>query len=82
MSSGQGTSARLLKSSPNGAKQQGPMKATIPMSSLLKQSNVKKSDSPTSPDYWKSRMSPESCLRSPGSTIYKGTSFNLNITLP
>ncbi|KAJ8966961.1 hypothetical protein NQ314_003183 [Rhamnusium bicolor] len=71
----QSTPARVPKSSPNLVKQ-GPMKATIPMSSVLKQtSNLKSGHSPAvSPTYyWKNRTSPDhsSGQRSPGSSAYK-----------
>ncbi|KAF2882605.1 hypothetical protein ILUMI_23573 [Ignelater luminosus] len=75
---GQSTPARVRKSSPNAIKQ-GPMKATIPISSVLKNSNSLKNTSPTlSPtsSCWKTRISPDhpSGQRSPGSTVYKGDS--------
>lgn len=73
---GQGTPARGLKSSPSSMKQ-GPMKATIPMASLLKQSS--NFVSPNSPNLsptscWKTRVSPDHSLgqRSPGSSVSKG----------
>lgn len=73
---GQGTPARGLKSSPSSMKQ-GPMKATLPMSSLLKQSS--NFVCPNSPNLsptsgWKSRVSPDHSLgqRSPGSGVSKG----------
>ncbi|KAJ8985035.1 hypothetical protein NQ317_016946 [Molorchus minor] len=77
----QSTPARIQKSSPNLAKQ-GPMKATIPMSSVLKQSsNLKSGNNSNSPAvsptyYWKSRTSPDhsSGQRSPGSSAYKSKS--------
>ncbi|XP_018565556.1 protein FAM117B isoform X2 [Anoplophora glabripennis] len=74
----QGTPARIPKSSPSSGKQ-GPMKATIPMSSVLKQSSTLISgNSPAvSPTYyWKNRTSPDhsSGQRSPGSSAYKGKS--------
>ncbi|XP_049809834.1 protein FAM117B-like isoform X1 [Schistocerca nitens] len=83
--SGQG-SQRVPKSSPCSSSKQGPMRATLPMSSLLRQgSNVRKSksNSPTlSPtSAWKMRISPEASLsgqRSPGSLSYKGKSKTLN----
>lgn len=83
--SGQGTQ-RVRKSSPCSSSKQGPMRATLPMSSLLRQgSNLRKSKSnsptlsPTSP--WRTRISPEASLsgqRSPGSLSYKGKSKTLN----
>ncbi|CAG9815646.1 unnamed protein product [Phaedon cochleariae] len=78
--SGQGTPCRMQKSSPNLQKQ-GPLKATIPMSSVMKQNtNLKSSSSATvSPTYLcKNRISPEqsSGQRSPGSSC-KGTSKTL-----
>ncbi|KAG8227933.1 hypothetical protein J437_LFUL008745, partial [Ladona fulva] len=82
--SGQG-SQRVRKSSPCSSKQ-GPLRATLPMSSLMRQgSNLRKSksNSPTlSPtSSWKTRISPESVLsgqRSPGSLSYRGKSKTLN----
>lgn len=76
--SGQGTQ-RVRKSSPCPAKQ-GPMRATLPMSSLMRQgSNIRKSksNSPTisPPSAWKTRTSPDATLsgqRSPGSLSYRG----------
>ncbi|XP_063232697.1 protein FAM117B-like isoform X2 [Bacillus rossius redtenbacheri] len=75
---------RVRKSSPSSSKQ-GPMRATLPMSSLLRQSsNLKKSksNSPTlSPtSSWKTRISPDTPStgqRSPGSLSYKGKSRTL-----
>ncbi|KAK7870559.1 hypothetical protein R5R35_009072 [Gryllus longicercus] len=83
--SGQG-SQRVRKSSPCSSSKQGPMRATLPMSSLLRQSSnlrKSKSNSPTlSPtSAWKTRFSPEASLsgqRSPGSVSYKGKSKTLN----
>lgn len=69
-----GTPAKVRKSSPNSTKQ-GPMKATIPISSVFKNPNSLRHISPTlSPTSWKSRISPDhpSGQRSPGSTLYKG----------
>ncbi|XP_068082031.1 protein FAM117B isoform X2 [Anabrus simplex] len=82
--SGQG-SQRVRKSSPCSSKQ-GPMRATLPMSSLFRQGSSlrkSKSNSPTlSPtSAWKTRISPEASLsgqRSPGSVNYKGKSKTLN----
>lgn len=72
--SGPNSSARLPKSSPNLVKQ-GPLKATIPISSVMKpNSNFKSSGNNVSPTYlWKNR-SPDhiSGQRSPGSAGYKG----------
>jgi hypothetical protein len=78
--SGQG-SQRFRKSSPCSSSKQGPMRATLPMSSLLRQgSNLRKSksNSPTlSPtSAWKTVISPDASMsgqRSPGSLSYKGT---------
>lgn len=75
---GQTTSTRVLKSSPSSMKP-GPMKATIPMASVLKQSNnFKNANSPTlSPtSCCKTRISPDHCSgqRSPGSAVYKAKS--------
>ncbi|XP_066158647.1 protein FAM117B-like isoform X4 [Euwallacea fornicatus] len=75
-----GTPCRVPKTPPNSGK--GPLKATIPISSVMKQSgNVKEAVSPTlgppiSPFSWKSRTSPDhaSGQRSPGSSTYKGKS--------
>lgn len=71
----QSTPSKMTKTSPNSGK--GPLKATIPISSVLKQnSNLKSSNSTTvSPTfYWKNRTSPDhtSGQRSPGSSTYKG----------
>ncbi|XP_066253188.1 protein FAM117B-like isoform X1 [Euwallacea similis] len=74
------TPCRVPKTPPNSGK--GPLKATIPISSVMKQSgNVKEAVSPTpgppiSPFSWKSRTSPDhaSGQRSPGSSTYKGKS--------
>lgn len=72
---GQVTPSKMPKSSPNSNKQ-GPMKATIPMSSVLKQgSSLRSSSATVSPTYcFKNRTSPEhsSSPRSPGSSILKG----------
>ncbi|XP_046389548.1 protein FAM117B-like [Ischnura elegans] len=76
---------RVRKSSPCSSKQ-GPLRATLPMSSLMRQgSNLRKSksNSPTlSPtSSWKTRISPDSVLsgqRSPGSLSYRGKSKTLN----
>ncbi|XP_069683413.1 protein FAM117B-like [Periplaneta americana] len=83
--SGQG-SQRVRKSSPCSSSKQGPMRATLPMSSLLRQgSNLRKSksNSPTlSPtSAWKTVISPDASLsgqRSPGSLSYKAKSKTLN----
>ncbi|KDR22423.1 hypothetical protein L798_01417, partial [Zootermopsis nevadensis] len=83
--SGQGTQ-RVRKSSPSSSSKQGPMRATLPMSSLLRQgSNLRKSksNSPTlSPtSAWKTVISPDGSLsgqRSPGSLSYKAKSKTLN----
>ncbi|KAF5272172.1 hypothetical protein FQA39_LY01254 [Lamprigera yunnana] len=76
-SHGQTSSARVRKLSPNTIKQ-GPMKATIPISSVLKNPNNLRNNSPTkSPtSSWKTRISPDhpSGQRSPGSTVYKAKS--------
>lgn len=72
---GQISTSKMPKSSPNSVKQ-GPMKATIPMSSVLKQGSTLRSSSATvSPTYcFKSRTSPDHSygLRSPGSSALKG----------
>ncbi|XP_076251411.1 protein FAM117B-like isoform X2 [Rhynchophorus ferrugineus] len=76
------TPCRVAKTPPNSCKQ-GPMKATIPMSGVVKPtSTVKSARSPTmvtciSPSLsWRNRTSPEqaSGQRSPGSSSYKGKS--------
>lgn len=72
----------MRKSSPSS--KQGPMKATLPMSSLTRQnSNLMKSSSPTlSPtSAWKTRTSPDPSLsgvRSPGALNYRGKCKTLN----
>ncbi|XP_018320298.1 glucocorticoid-induced transcript 1 protein isoform X2 [Agrilus planipennis] len=75
----QGTPARVRKSSPSS--KQGPLKATVPMSSLLKNSNNLRRNSPNlSPTCsWKNRFSPDrsSGQRSPGSASYRGKSESL-----
>ncbi|GJQ71642.1 hypothetical protein Trydic_g11340 [Trypoxylus dichotomus] len=78
MSGQHGTPSRVTKSSPSSMKQ-GPMRATIPMSSVIKQStHIRKTHSPSlSPTWWKTRTSPDSGLRSPGSTAYKEKSKTL-----
>lgn len=72
---GQVTPSKMPKSSPNSVKQ-GPMKATIPMSSVLKQGSTLRSSSATvSPTHcFKNRTSPDhsSNLRSPGSSLIRG----------
>lgn len=85
--SGASTPCRVAKTPPNSCKQ-GPLKATIPMSGVVKQSSSVRSVSgksptmgpPISPSFsWRSRTSPEqvSGQRSPGSSSYKGKSkFN------
>lgn len=77
---------RIQKCSPSLLNKQGPLKATIPMSSVLKQNScLKIQTSPTlSPNAsWKVRMSPEhvSGQRSPGSANYKGKQQCLSNTL-
>lgn len=80
------SSQRMRKSSP--CSKQGPMRATLPVSSLMRQgrqsSSLRKSNSnsptvsPTNAAVWRARISPEtsssSGQRSPGSLSYKGTS--------
>ncbi|CAH0554868.1 unnamed protein product [Brassicogethes aeneus] len=73
--SNQSTPGRMQKSSPNSCKQ-GPLKATIPISSVLKQNSGLISDnspniSPTC--NWKARYSPDPAFgqRSPGSPCNK-----------
>ncbi|XP_018375590.1 PREDICTED: protein FAM117B-like [Trachymyrmex cornetzi] len=79
------SSQRMRKSSP--CSKQGPMRATLPVSSLMRQgrqsSSLRKSNSnsptvsPTNAAVWRARISPEtsssSGQRSPGSLSYKGT---------
>ena len=80
-----GTSQRMRKSSPCSTSKQGPMRATLPVSSLLRHSRqgstLRKSNnnsptvSPTNVNAWRARISPEtssSGQRSPGSLSYKG----------
>ena len=75
----------MRKSSPCSTSKQGPMRATLPVSSLLRQgrqgSSLRKSNSnsptvsPTNASAWRARISPEtssSGQRSPGSLSYKG----------
>ncbi|EZA59132.1 glucocorticoid-induced transcript 1 protein isoform X2 [Ooceraea biroi] len=83
-------SQRVRKSSP--CSKQGPMRATLPVSSLLRQgrqgSNLRKSNSnsptvsPTNAAAWRARISPEtsssSGQRSPGSLSYKAKSKTLS----
>lgn len=63
---------------------QGPMRATIPMSSLLRNSNnLRKSPILSPTTGWRCRISPDtssSGQRSPGSITYKGTTTNRNTT--
>ncbi|XP_051173372.1 glucocorticoid-induced transcript 1 protein-like [Leptopilina boulardi] len=86
-----GTSQRMRKSSPCSTSKQGPMRATLPVSSLLRhsrQSNtLRKSNnnsptvSPTNVHTWRARISPEISLsgqRSPGSLSYKAKSKTLS----
>lgn len=75
----------MRKSSPCSTSKQGPMRATLPVSSQLRQgrqgSSLRKSNSnsptvsPTNANAWRARISPEtssSGQRSPGSLSYKG----------
>ncbi|XP_012272934.1 protein FAM117B [Orussus abietinus] len=85
-------SQRVRKSSPCSTAKQGPMRATLPVSSLLRQSrqasNLRKSNgnsptvSPTNANAWRARISPEtsssSGQRSPGSLSYKAKSKTLS----
>lgn len=77
---GQVTPTKMPKTSPNCLKQ-GPMKATIPMSSVLKQGSTLRSSSATaSPTYcFKNITSPEHSisLHSPGSSVLKGLQYSL-----
>ncbi|XP_017775304.1 PREDICTED: protein FAM117B-like isoform X2 [Nicrophorus vespilloides] len=70
---------RVLKSSPSGLSKQGPIKATIPMSSLVKQSSSLQKSPTIMSSYcttnttWKNTISSNhSGQRSPGSSINKG----------
>lgn len=83
---------RMRKSSPCSTTKQGPMRATLPVSSLLRQSrqgsNLRKSNnnsptvSPTNSNTWKARISPDTSAssgqRSPGSLSYKAKSKTLS----
>lgn len=73
------TASRTRKSSPV---KQGPMKATIPMASLLRHSaGLRKSPTLSPTSAWRTRASPESSTsgqRSPGSITYKAKSKTLN----
>ncbi|KYN01155.1 PREDICTED: protein FAM117B-like isoform X1 [Cyphomyrmex costatus] len=83
-------SQRMRKSSP--CSKQGPMRATLPVSSLMRQgrqsSSLRKSNSnsptvsPTNAAVWRARISPEtsssSGQRSPGSLSYKAKSKTLS----
>ncbi|PBC31724.1 protein FAM117B-like isoform X2 [Apis florea] len=84
-------SQRMRKSSPCSTSKQGPMRATLPVSSLLRQgrqgSSLRKSNSnsptvsPTNASAWRARISPEtssSGQRSPGSLSYKAKSKTLS----
>ncbi|XP_074106217.1 protein FAM117B isoform X1 [Cotesia typhae] len=85
-------SQRMRKSSPCSTTKQGPMRATLPVSSLLRQSrqgsNLRKSNSnsptvsPTNSNAWRARISPETSAssgqRSPGSLSYKAKSKTLS----
>lgn len=81
----------MRKSSPCSTSKQGPMRATLPVSSLLRQgrqgSSLRKSNSnsptvsPTNASAWRARISPEtssSGQRSPGSLSYKAKSKTLS----
>ncbi|KAM0733087.1 Glucocorticoid-induced transcript 1 protein [Formica fusca] len=84
------SSQRMRKSSP--CSKQGPMRATLPVSSLMRQgrqsSSLRKSNSnsptvsPTNAAVWRARISPEtsssSGQRSPGSLSYKAKSKTLS----
>ncbi|XP_076165641.1 glucocorticoid-induced transcript 1 protein isoform X2 [Ptiloglossa arizonensis] len=84
-------SQRMRKSSPCSTSKQGPMRATLPVSSQLRQgrqgSSLRKSNSnsptvsPTNANAWRARISPEtssSGQRSPGSLSYKAKSKTLS----
>ncbi|XP_015111374.1 glucocorticoid-induced transcript 1 protein isoform X1 [Diachasma alloeum] len=84
-------SQRMRKSSPCSTTKQGPMRATLPVSSLLRQSrqgsSLRKSNSnsptvsPTNANAWRARISPDTSAssgqRSPGSLSYKAKSKTL-----
>ncbi|KAG5898294.1 hypothetical protein JTB14_008637 [Gonioctena quinquepunctata] len=75
---GHGTPPRILKSSPSLTKQ-GPLKATIPISSVMKKSSsLKSSNSATvSPTYlWKNKSDQPSGRRSPGSSYKEKTKLS------
>nr|XP_022903722.1 glucocorticoid-induced transcript 1 protein-like isoform X1 [Onthophagus taurus] len=71
--------ARAAAKTSLSSQKQGPLKATIPMSSVLKHpGHIRKGHSPQlSPTIWKPRTSSDSGLRSPGSTVYKEKSKTL-----
>ncbi|KAK2587596.1 hypothetical protein KPH14_003723 [Odynerus spinipes] len=85
-------SQRMRKSSPCSTSKQGPMRATLPVSSLLRQSrqgsSLRKSNSnsptvsPPNANTWRTRISPETSAssgqRSPGSLSYKAKSKTLS----
>ncbi|XP_043666682.1 protein FAM117B-like isoform X2 [Vespula pensylvanica] len=85
-------SQRMRKSSPCSTSKQGPMRATLPVSSLLRQgrqgSSLRKSNSnsptvsPPNASTWRTRISPETSAssgqRSPGSLSYKAKSKTLS----
>ncbi|XP_012265729.1 protein FAM117B-like isoform X2 [Athalia rosae] len=79
-------SQRMRKSSPCSTSKQGPMRATLPMSSLLRQSSSLKKSNSNSPtvsptNAWRARISPDqssSGQRSPGSLSYKAKSKTLS----
>ncbi|KAI4494424.1 hypothetical protein M0802_008916 [Mischocyttarus mexicanus] len=85
-------SQRMRKSSPCSTSKQGPMRATLPVSSLLRQgrqgSSLRKSNSnsptvsPPNASTWRARISPETSAssgqRSPGSLSYKAKSKTLS----
>lgn len=82
----------MRKSSPCSTSKQGPMRATLPVSSLLRQSrqgsSLRKSNSnsptvsPPNANTWRTRISPETSAssgqRSPGSLSYKAKSKTLS----
>jgi len=80
MSTSGGPSGWARRCSPSPGKT-GPMKATLPMSSLTRQNSANKKSGSNSPSisptttFWKNRISPDpnlSGLRSPGAINYKG----------
>lgn len=76
-------SGRVRKQMDCPVGKQGPMRATLPVSSVMKSGGIKKnaSNSPTlSPTNMWPRISPDtlSGQRSPGAVTYKGLSFSVS----